>query len=254
MFLAWGSSVCCAQLRRCQGTVLVAGCEALSWLTEDRDCCFWSKPLLACWYVSHSALWKWKHVIYQEPINFIWDPINLLKVGYLFSFKESALLVYPTIKLTASWNFDASLYLHVSSITLPRLCRESRNQKQMSQSRAPANESSCVYSRLHASHTANRSYNYCSWYQQIQRRAQDSQGCSIVLRCVSTSWVGELHRELNFRCTPSLCVGKTDKIPHYSVFISISSGIHFGIASGGLWKCLTVLLFFFFKSFFMMST
>lgn len=162
MFSARGSTVCCARLRRCQGTVLVAGCEALGWLTEDRDCCFWLKPLLDCWYASHSALWKWKYVIYQEPVNFFWVPINLLKVDYLFSFCESALpLVYPAIWFTASWNFDASLYLRVYNITLPRLCSESCNQQQMSQSRAPStlsDESPCTYSQLRASHTANRSY------------------------------------------------------------------------------------------------
>lgn len=81
MFLAWGSTLCCAPLRRCQGTTLVAGCEVLSWLMVGRDCCFWSKPACLCvwarhkWSMiqrpipGHSALWKCRYVTPKEPIK-----------------------------------------------------------------------------------------------------------------------------------------------------------------------------------------
>lgn len=61
-----------------------------------------------------------------------------------------------------------------------------------------------------------------------------------------------MNQELDFRCAPPLSVGKTAQIPHYFLFmlyLDKSSGIPFGIASGGLWKSLTVYYFFFHKIF-----
>lgn len=122
-------------------------------------------------------------------------------------------------------------------------CAESCNPKQMSPSRAPSNESSG--SALVKQQTGHILLELIS--ANPKNKVQHGRGCSIVLRCASTSRVRKVNQELDFRCAPPLSVSKTAQIPHYSFFflcyLDKSSGIPFGIASGGFWKSLTVCFF-----------
>lgn len=122
---------------------------------------------------------------------------------------------------------------------------ESGNQKQMSQSRALANESSRMYSRLRASHTTNRSYITVADISESRERSHTARDGPLfsgvclhqgLVSCIE-SCISDVHH---------LSVLAKQKLLLSFNAISISSGIHSGIASGGSWKCVTVWLFFFF--------
>lgn len=94
---------------------------------------------------------------------------------------------------------------------------ESCNPKQMSPSRAPSNESSG--SALVKQQTGHILLELIS--ANPKNKVQHDRGCSIVLRCVSTSRVRKVNQD--FRCAPPLSVGKTAQIPHYSPFMLINT-------------------------------
>lgn len=142
------------------------------------------KPLLDCWYASHSAPWKWKYAIYQEPINFIRGPINLLKADYLSPLTNGLYFLFtlPFVLLRCE-----ALKPYSTCALAALASQRGRNQQQMSERSAPSmNHPACTVSSALVIQLTGHIL-----ASPISANSEDKE-CCVLLRCAPTSRVSGL--------------------------------------------------------------